>query len=116
MIDIRGMEKLFLISQSDLDSLLEKAYQKFSVENKSSTATQSEDEFPIGIKEASKILDKAPQTLYGLVNRRKIPFHKKGRKLYFFKSEILQWIRNSSDTISVEKKVDDFLIKSRKNK
>ena len=95
------MEKLFLISQSDLES---------------STATQSEDEFPIGIKEASKILDKAPQTLYGLVNRRKIPFHKKGRKLYFFKSEILQWIRNSSDTISVEKKVDDFLIKSRKNK
>lgn len=109
------MEKLFLISQSDLDDLLEKAFQKFTSVNKSTPSTPLEEELPIGINELSGILDKAPQTIYGLVNRKKIPYHKQGKKLYFFKSEILQWIKIGKESkASVQDKVDSFLETSRK--
>jgi len=36
----------------------------------------------------------ARQTIYGLVNERKIPFQKFGKYLYFSKSEISQWLAN----------------------
>ena len=32
-------------------------------------------------------------TLYSLVHKRAIPFHKKGKNLYFLQSEINEWLR-----------------------
>lgn len=44
------------------------------------------------IKEASVYLDLAPQTLYGFTSNRTIPFIKKGKKLYFKKSDLDEWL------------------------
>lgn len=35
-------------------------------------------------------------TIYKWVEKRKIPFHKKPRKLYFLKSEIDKWLKSGS--------------------
>lgn len=32
-------------------------------------------------------------TFYGYVHRKEIPFHKRGKKLYFLKSEIDEWLK-----------------------
>ena len=55
---------------------------------------------PIGMTEASKLLGKSPSTIYDMTSKRKIPFHKRGNKLYFFQDELLNWITNGgcSDT------------------
>lgn len=49
---------------------------------------------PIGMTEASRLLGKSPSTIYDMTSKRKIPFHKRGNKLYFFEDELLQWIKN----------------------
>ena len=55
---------------------------------------------PIGMTEASKLLGKSPSTIYEMTSKRKIPFHKRGNKLYFFQEELLKWITDGgcSDT------------------
>lgn len=42
---------------------------------------------------ASKILNCKKGTIYNLVHKNVIPHHKKGGKLYFFKSELIEYIR-----------------------
>lgn len=49
---------------------------------------------PIGMTEASKLLGKSPSTIYDMTSKRKIPFHKRGNRLYFFEDELLKWIEN----------------------
>jgi hypothetical protein len=49
---------------------------------------------PIGVYQASKIIGKAVQTIYGLVCAKKIPFYKQGKQLYFFEDELLSYIES----------------------
>ena len=46
----------------------------------------------LSIKEASSFLNLAQQTLYGFTSKRVIPFFKRGKKLYFKKSELENWL------------------------
>ena len=39
---------------------------------------------------------RAKQTFYGLVSKGAIPYHKRGKKLTFLKSEINEWLRSAS--------------------
>ena len=39
---------------------------------------------------------RAKQTFYGLVSKGAIPFHKRGKKLTFLKSEIDLWLKSAS--------------------
>ena len=53
-----------------------------------------EPRIAIGIDEACKVVDKAKSTVYTLSRKRILPSYKKGKKLYFFKDELLEWIEN----------------------
>jgi len=55
---------------------------------------QSEEELPIDIKSAAKITGLAIPTIYSKFCRREIPGYKRGQRLYFYKSELLDWIRS----------------------
>lgn len=46
----------------------------------------------LNIQEAASYLNLAQQTLYGFTSSRTIPFIKKGKKLYFRKSDLDQWL------------------------
>jgi excisionase family DNA binding protein len=48
------------------------------------------------IEQAGQYLNLAKQTLYGYVSSRTIPFIKKGKKLYFVKTEIDKWLAEGS--------------------
>lgn len=54
---------------------------------------KTEIETPINIKEVSSISGLTLQTLYGYCKREEIPFYKKGGRLYFFKTDIIEWIK-----------------------
>lgn len=55
---------------------------------------QPEPDNPISIKEVAEITGLTVPTLYGYCQRNEIPYHKKGNRLFFFKSEIIdEWIK-----------------------
>ena len=96
--------------------LLEAQANKFIaiIQEQKINSSGPEVEAPINIEEASKFLDKEVSTLYTLVQKGQIPYHKKLRKLYFFKSELVQWIKESEDdTAELEK---EFLTANKKRR
>jgi excisionase family DNA binding protein len=52
---------------------------------------------PISIQQASKIIGKATQTIYGLVSAKKIPYYKQGKQLYFYEDELLAYIESGKN-------------------
>lgn len=75
--------------------------------------TAEEDRF-LTIDETSKFIDLAKASVYGLVHRNKIPYHKKSKRLYFLKSEILDWIKSGKRATKseIELKADEYLMKN----
>ncbi len=47
----------------------------------------------LNITEAATLLNLTVPSVYGLVHKRVIPFSKRGKRLYFSKSELLDWIK-----------------------
>jgi excisionase family DNA binding protein len=56
------------------------------------TGTQSDELLTIG--QAAELLSITTPTVYGLVHKHAIPYSKKGKRLYFSKSELLDWIKS----------------------
>ena len=54
---------------------------------------QSSQDEPLNITQAAKFLDLAVPTLYSKVSRKEIPVNKRGKRLYFYKSELEEWIK-----------------------
>ena len=53
----------------------------------------SEVEQTLTIKEAASFLSLSVPTIYGLVQKAIIPVSKPGKRLYFLKSELIEWIK-----------------------
>jgi excisionase family DNA binding protein len=64
------------------------------------------------VREASEYLDIAPQTLYGYTSNRTIPFIKKGKKLYFRKCDLDEWLSQGRKLTIAE--IGDALFKKEK--
>ena len=59
----------------------------------------------IGIEDVSRITGYKLGTIYQYVHKRKIPFHKPkhgGNKLFFFKTEIEEWLKGSKSETTEE--------------
>jgi excisionase family DNA binding protein len=54
---------------------------------------QVQGEDLLTISQASQFLDLAVPTLYSKVSRKEIPVNKQGKRLYFYKSELQEWIK-----------------------
>lgn len=62
----------------------------------------------VGIDDACRIIQKAKPTIYALVRKGILPSYKKGKKLYFYKDELLTWIENGRKNTS-EQNYDQML-------
>ncbi len=71
-----------------------------------------EDQY-LTIEEVGKLIGYQKTSIYGLVQKNKIPYHKKG-KLFFLKSEIMEWLKSGKKTTSedIKKRADEYLIKN----
>lgn len=61
--------------------------------------TSSDKHRLVEIDEACKITRKAKPTIYTLVRKGLIPAYKRGKKLYFYEDELLQWIESGRKEI-----------------
>lgn len=62
------------------------------------------------ISEASKLINLAIPTIYSKVSRNEIPVNKQGKKLYFYKSELIAWIR--AGRIKTNEEIKNSLIRN----
>ena len=68
-----------------------------------------EEKSLIGIDEACEVIQKAKPTIYALVRKEIIPAYKRGKKLYFYKEELLQWIESGRKGIPYAPSSEDQL-------
>lgn len=71
-----------------VDAALTEFFSSYSIQPKSEI-----DEIG-GIELAIKITGKAKPTIYSLVHSRKIPHLKQGKKLYFSRRELTDWLKS----------------------
>ena len=47
----------------------------------------------LSLNEVAKLLGKSASTIYAMTSDKRIPYHKRGNKLYFFEDEVIAWIK-----------------------
>jgi len=109
--------QLYIISEEGITVLAEKILRKHEQSKMIEMKQKNEEETFIDIIKVAELLQLSKQTVYGLVNRKKIPFHKRGKKLYFLKNQIIEWVTTGNDkNKSASDKVDEFLSKKANKK
>ena len=76
------------------------------------TEYSSDDEEPMTIDEVAEFTRFKKNTIYSYVQRNKIPYSKKGNRLFFYKAEVTDWIKDSKQkSISeINTDVDTFFV------
>ena len=101
------MEKIIVTTPSELESLIHTSVSK-ALKSQSIEKTEPKEIF-FSVEQAADYLQLAEQTLYGFTSKRKIPFIKKGKKLYFKESELKKWLEtgNKKSKVEIEKELED---------
>lgn len=70
------------------------------------------------IQQAADLISLSVPTIYGLVSRKEIPVSKRGKRLYFSKQELTDWIKAGRKlTVSeIESQAGTFLVKKKGDK
>lgn len=67
--------------------------------------TENSNEKPdqlLTIDKAAELLSLSVPTIYGLVSRKEIPVSKKGKRLYFSRQELLDWVKSGRNKTAAE--------------
>ena len=96
---------MLIINQVDteqqLSSLIEIAVRKVIGEGPNILPQSTADQL-LTIQEAAELLHLSVPTCYGLVHRKEIPVCKKGKRLYFPKQELIEWIKTGRKQTATE--------------
>ncbi len=96
-----------------INEAIENAFARHHITNLAPPTSTDE---VMNIKMTSEFLFLSVPTVYGLVNKRSIPYYKQGKRLYFRKDDLLKWIsggrRMTNDEIS--QVADQYILKTRK--
>ncbi len=77
---------------------------------------QPETDQLLTVKQAGELLNLSVPTIYGLVSRSEIPVSKRGKRLYFSKQELLQWVKEGRKKTKseIEAEAQSYINKRRK--
>lgn len=100
------MENPFEIILEKLNNI-EKAIEKLNIK------PNSDDDF-MNIEQAASFVGLSKATVYGLTHVRKIPHFKVGKRLYFKKSDIVNWITSTKVKTKqeVNQLADEYIFKN----
>ena len=82
--------KLVLMTPDELDQLIQSSVRKALSEQ--SPKSSFIDVKPMNIDETAEFLDMPKASVYQFTSTRQIPFNKVGKKLFFFKKDLLAWL------------------------
>ena len=77
---------------------------------------QLEADDPKSIDYMVELTGFAKPTLYGLCRKNEMPYHKRNGRLFFFKSEIIEWIKQGRQKTNLEIEADTDSLLSNKKK
>lgn len=60
----------------------------------------------LNVEQASKLLNLSVATIYSKVCRKEIPVNKKGKRIYFYRHELMKWIKSGRVKTYTEMKKD----------
>ena len=83
-------------------AIAEQGEQLRRIENLLLNQNQPESDKLLTIQEAGELLKLSVPTLYGYVSKKEIPFSKKGKRLYFSKQQLFDWIQEGRKKTNAE--------------
>lgn len=87
------MDKIIITTPAELESLINDSVKKAMSEQNGIHQPKKDSSVQLlTLEQACEFLNLAKQTLYSFTSRRIIPFSKRGKKLYFKKSELEEWV------------------------
>lgn len=95
------MEQITVITVSphELKKLIREAVEE---SNKDSKKENNKLKKPLNVDQAAEFLGWAKPTLYAYTSERKIPYSKRGGKLYFDEDELIEWLRQGKQKTQAE--------------
>lgn len=105
-------QQFYMLSEEGIKVLAEQITE--NIKKAINSSDSSADDTFMTIEETAKLINLAKSSVYGLVHQKKIPFNKVGKKLYFSKPAILQWINDGKHATKseIELKADEYLMKN----
>jgi excisionase family DNA binding protein len=85
------MTKIIVTTKDELQELIQESVKSAITEQNTQQQSQEQDKI-MSLQETAMFLNLAQQTVYGYTSKQLIPFIKKGKKLYFQKSELEKWL------------------------
>jgi excisionase family DNA binding protein len=106
-------QQIYMLSEEGIKVLVEQITGNI-LKNLNTSNSSVQDVF-MNIDETAKLINLAKSSVYGLVHQNKIPYHKKGKRLYFLKSEILSWLKSGKHQTQseIEEKANVYIIKNK---
>lgn len=91
------------------------AFIKRHILEKSNDSNQEQDEL-LTIQQTAELLHLTVPTIYGLVSSKKLSPMKQGRRLYFSRIEIIDWLKSGRKKTAAEiaSKADTYLVNHKK--
>ncbi len=83
-------------------------------------AEKNNQEDILNAKQAAKLLDLSPATIYGKTHRNEIPYFKQGKKLLFSRAALIEWLKKGENPVAIiepstaKSKADEYLHKNRR--
>ena len=68
-------------------------------------ATQQKGRRLLALDDVAALLGKSASTIYAMTSEKRIPYHKRGNKLYFFEDEIIGWIEQGGHREQAARKI-----------
>lgn len=103
------------VKLSELGNLIEASVRKvFETTHPSKTESKIESDL-LDIRQASKFLGLAVPTLYAKVSERTIPHSKRGKKLFFSREQLNDWVKSGQrKTVEqIETEANNFISRKR---
>lgn len=102
---------------NEFEVLIENSVKRALSKNGSLQPNLEVVETPLNMDNLEKLTGYSKQTLYGYCQKSSIPHHKKNGRLFFFKSEIIDWIKDGKQkTLAEVDEAADQLLSSKKSK
>ncbi len=87
------------ITANEFESLIEKTIKRILGSQKS---FEPDGDQLLTIKQAGELIKLSVPTIYGYVSRNEIPFSKKGKRLYFSKQQLFDWVQEGRKKTKAE--------------
>ena len=86
------------------------------LQQKSEPSTESDK--PMTVKEAAVFLNVSVSAIYKLTMTMEIPFFKRSKRIYFMKSDMVEWIKTGrrKTIYEIQAEADNYILRTRKGR